>query len=101
MKPEKLYTLIRSPLISEKSMRVAEGANQYVFKVDLNATKHQIKEAVEKLFSVQVLAVQTLRTVGKSKKTRNVMGKRSDMKKAYVTLASNQSLDLMGAVEGQ
>ncbi len=99
MKPERLYTLIRSPLISEKSMRVAERANQYVFKVDLNATKQEVKQAVEQLFSVKVLAVQTLRTMGKSKKTRNTIGKRSDVKKAYVTLAADQSLDLMSAVE--
>ncbi len=81
------------PLVSEKSSAVLER-NQVVFRVDRRATKPQIRAAVERLFRVQVTAVNTLVVKGKVKRLRGIRGRRSDQKKAFVTLASGQSIDL-------
>jgi large subunit ribosomal protein L23 len=94
MKFENLYTLIHAPVLSEKTMRLSEGANQYVFKVDIKSTKPQIRNAVEKMFDVKVISVCTSTTMGKVKRTRNNLGKRSDFKKAYVTLAQGQTINI-------
>lgn len=94
MKSENLFTLIKAPILSEKTMRLAEQANQYVFKVDLKSTKLQIKSAVEKMFDVKVAAVGTATIPGKVKRTKNRLGKRSDFKKAYVTLAEGQTINI-------
>ena len=80
-----MYEVIRNPLISEKTTYVSQF-NYYVFKVSKKSTKPQIKQAVEKLFDVKVLSVNTLNQNGKIKKFRNISGKRPDFKKAFVKL---------------
>ena len=89
---DRLHRLILSPIVSETSTRAAEN-NQYVFKVLKDAAKPEIKVAVEKLFSVKVLDVQTLNVKGKNKGGQKTPGRRSDWKKAYVTLAEGQTID--------
>ena len=88
-----LYDLIRAPLITEKGTLVSEH-NQVVFRVPLKATKPQIKAAVEALFKVNVNAVNTSITKGKIKVFRGRSGRRNDTKKAFVTLAEGQSIDV-------
>ena len=90
---ERLLQVIRSPIVSEKSTMVAEKENGFVLKVLKDATKREIKLAVETLFEVQVASVNTLVQKGKVKRTRNGEGRRSDTKKAYVTLKEGQDLD--------
>jgi large subunit ribosomal protein L23 len=90
---EAMYALIRSPIITEKSTAISEH-NQVMFRVAMDATKPQIKEAVEGLFGVQVMAVNTLVQKGKTKRFKGRPGKRSDVKKAFVKLAAGQSIDL-------
>ena len=89
---EAMYTIIRSPLITEKSTMLSEK-NQVVFRVALDATKPEIKAAVEGLFGVTVMVVNTLIQKGKTKRFRGRRGVRSDMKKAFVTLAEGQTID--------
>ena len=93
MKPERLYDIIVAPVITEKSQRISE-MNQVVFRVRGDATKPEIKTAVEKLFSVKVESVNTLNVKGKVKRFRGRVGRRSDYKKAVVTLAEGQSIDV-------
>jgi large subunit ribosomal protein L23 len=93
---ERLHQIILAPVISEKATRVAEKSNQAVFKVLRNAQKPEIKEAVEKLFKVKVTAVATMNVKGKTKRFGQSVGKRSDWKKAYVTLAQGQEIDFVG-----
>jgi large subunit ribosomal protein L23 len=87
------YDIIRSPVVTEKSTLASEHG-QVVFDVAPEATKAQIKEAVEGLFSVKVKAVNTLVRKGKVKRFRNVRGERKDVKKAIVTLVDGQSIDI-------
>ena len=87
------YDIIRSPVVTEKSTRLSEY-NQVVFKVRLDATKPQIKAAVEALFDVKVTAVNTLNQKGKVKRFRGRLGKRNDVKKAIVTLEEGHSIDI-------
>ncbi len=87
------YDTIIAPVITEKSTQLAEQ-NKVVFKVPLTASKDDVKAAIEALFKVNVLAVNTLRTKGKTKRFRGVPGRRSDVKKAIVTLAQGQSIDV-------
>jgi large subunit ribosomal protein L23 len=87
------YDLILSPVITEKATALSEQ-NKVVFRVRKDATKPQIKEAVEKLFDVKVVSVNTLVTKGKVKIFRGTRGQRSDVKKAVVTLAEGQSIDV-------
>jgi large subunit ribosomal protein L23 len=89
----KLYDVILSPVITEKATMLSEN-NKVVFKVARNATKPQIKEAVEKLFDVKVEAVNTLVRKGKVKRFRGTVGRQSDVKKAIVTLAEGQTIDV-------
>ncbi len=89
---EKLFEVIRSPLISEKATFISQF-NYYVFKVSPNSNKLQIKEAVEKVFNVKVKSVNTLVQKGKKKKFRNKIGVRADTKKAFVKLESGNSID--------
>ena len=89
---QKLFEVIRNPLISEKSTYVSQF-NYYVFKVSKKSTKPQIKQAVEKLFNVKVLSVNTLNQNGKIKKFRNISGKRPNFKKAFVKLAEGNTID--------
>ena len=88
----KLFEIIRNPLVSEKSTFVSQF-NYYVFKVSNKSTKSQIKQAVEKLFDVKELSVNTLNQNGKIKKFRNISGKRPNFKKAFVKLAEGNTID--------
>ena len=96
IREERLLKVLKAPHISEKSTMVAEKNNTIVFKVATTATKADIKAAVEKLFEVKVEAVRTLNVMGKTKRTGAHVGKRSDWKKAYVTLVPGQDIDFMG-----
>jgi large subunit ribosomal protein L23 len=91
--PERMYDVILAPVITEKATRVSEH-NQVVFRVPLDANKLEIKAAVEKLFQVKVTAVNTLRQKGKVKRFRGRVGRRSDVKKAIVTLAEGHRIDV-------
>jgi large subunit ribosomal protein L23 len=93
MRQEELYDVIRSPLVTEKSTMASENS-QVVFKVAMSATKPEIKEAVERLFNVKVVAVNTLIRKGKTKRFKGVRGQQSDFKKAIVTLAEGQAIDI-------
>ncbi|MFD1623824.1 50S ribosomal protein L23 [Azospirillum griseum] len=90
---ERMYDLILAPVITEKSTMVSEH-NQVVFRVPLSATKPEIKAAVEGLFNVKVTAVNTLISKGKTKRFRGIVGRRSDVKKAVVTLAEGNKIDV-------
>ena len=92
VKPHNYDTLL-SPIITEKSTLVAEE-NKIVFQVPLSATKPDIKEAVETLFKVEVTKVNTIVVKGKTKRFRGRLGRRNDFKKAIVTLADGQSVDI-------
>ena len=94
---ERIYELLRHPVITEKSTLLSEF-NQVSFRVPLNASKPEIKAAVEDLFKVNVKAVNTLISKGKTKKFRGHNGKRNDTKKAIVTLAEGQSIDITTGV---
>ena len=87
------YDVILSPVITEKSSEASEQ-NQVVFRVRLDATKPQIKDAVEKLFGVKVLAVNTLTRKGKTKRFRGMEGRQKDVKKAVVKLAEGNRIDV-------
>ena len=91
-KPEH-YDVIRKPIITEKATMASE-ANAVVFEVAIDSTKPQIKAAVEELFSVKVKAVNTTVTKGKVKRFRGMLGKRKDVKKAYVTLEEGNAIDV-------
>ncbi|MBQ9601261.1 MAG: 50S ribosomal protein L23 [Neisseriaceae bacterium] len=97
MNQERLMKVILAPIVSEKSNLLAEKRNQMVFKVLKDATKTEIKAAVELLFKVEVASVTTATIKGKVKRFGRVMGCRSDVKKAYVSLAAGQELDLEAA----
>ena len=92
----RLMQVLLSPHISEKASVVAGANNQYVFKVATDATKAEVQAAVEKLFEVSVSGVQVLNVKGKSKRFGRMMGRRSDWKKAYVTLGEGQEIDFVG-----
>ncbi len=94
---ERMYDLIRSPVVTEKST-AGSAHGQVTFRVPLDASKPEIKAAVEGVFKVKVVAVNTLRQLGKLKRFRGRLGKRSDFKKAMVTLAEGQSIDVTTGV---
>lgn len=100
MKQERVFKVLLGPHISEKATLVAEENNQVVFKVSADATKPEIKAAVEQLFDVKVEGVQVTNIKGKRKRTRFGMGKRSDLRKAYVRLQEGQDIDFMSADKG-
>ena len=95
MNDAKLYSIIRAPRVSEKTARLQEVSNQYVFEVANEATKADIKVAVEKLFAVKVEAVNVVNVKGKNKSFKFRTGRRGDWRKAYVRLADGQSIDVM------
>ncbi len=95
---EIIYDIIRAPIITEKSTLLSEFS-KVTFKVSKDATKPAIKRAVEKLFSVKVVAVNTLNGEGKIKRFRGKVGKRSDYKKAIVTLEAGQEIDISGGIK--
>ncbi|MEM7472172.1 MAG: 50S ribosomal protein L23 [Pseudomonadota bacterium] len=88
-----MYDVIRKPIITEKATMASE-ANAVVFEVAIEANKPMIKEAVENLFGVKVKAVNTTITKGKAKRFRGQLGKRKDVKKAYVTLEEGNTIDV-------
>ena len=90
---ERMYQVLRRPVITEKATLVGEY-NQVTFEVALDATKPEIKSAVEKLFKVKVTGVNTIRQNGKTKRFRGRPGKRNDHKKAIVRLAEGDSIDV-------
>jgi len=94
MNEQRIYKVLIGPHISEKASRAAES-NHVCFKVAPTATKLEIKKAVEKLFNVNVEGVQTVNIKGKTKATKNGLGKRSSIRKAYVKLAAGQDIDFM------
>lgn len=90
---QQMYDIIRGPVITEKATNVSEH-NQVIFRVPLDADKRQVKAAVEGLFNVNVTAVNTIRIMGKAKRFRGRLGRRSDYKKAIVTLREGQRIDV-------
>ena len=97
MNAERMHQILLRPVISEKSTNAAEANRQVVFEVLENATKAEVREAVEKLFDVSVIAVQVLNVRGKIKRFGKTPGKRNNWKKAYVRLAVGDVLDFLGS----
>ena len=91
---EKIFSVLRAPRVSEKTARLQEVSNQYVFEVSTTATKADVKAAVDKLFDVKVEAVNVLNVKGKNKSFRNRAGSRGSWRKAYVRLADGQAIDV-------
>jgi large subunit ribosomal protein L23 len=96
MNQERMYQVLLVPHVSEKSTLLADANNQHVFKVATDATRSEVKQAVEELFKVKVDKVRILNVKGKSKRFGGRLGKRSDMRKAYVTLSSDNDIDFAG-----
>ena len=92
----RLMQVLVAPVVSEKATMIAEKSNAVTFKVLQDATKHEIKAAVELMFKVEVKGVSVLNTKGKSKRFRRSMGRRDNVRKAYVTLKPGQELNLAG-----
>lgn len=95
IREERLLQIIEAPIISEKSTRVAEKHHQALFRVVSDATKAEIKAAVQQLFQVEVESVQVINVKGKHKRSGRFIGKRKDWKKAYVCLKAGQELNLV------
>ena len=97
MSQNKAYQIILNPLVTEKSTQQSEF-NKMVFSVPVNATKLEVKQSIEKIFSVKVTAVNTILLKGKVKRFKGVLGRRSNTKKAIVTLAPGDTIDLSAGV---
>jgi len=97
MSESRLMKVLVAPLVSEKTARLADRNRQYVFKVVGDASKPEIRQAVEMLFNVKVTGVQVANMPGKVKRSGQTYGKRSDWKKAFVTLAEGNDINFMGA----
>ena len=91
------YDIIKFPVVTEKSTKISEN-NQFVFKVAINSSKGDIKKAIEKVFKVKVKAINTINVKGKKKVFKGTKGKRSDFKKAVITLVKGETLDYSGGV---
>jgi large subunit ribosomal protein L23 len=96
MSKNRLYQILLSPRVTEKTTLVGEKSNQYVFRVVNDASKSEVKGAVELLFDVNVESVRIVNVKGKSKSFRMRPGKRSDWKKAYVRVQEDQVIDFLG-----
>lgn len=96
MNKERLMQVLLSPVVSEKSSIAADAARQFAFRVAPDATKPEIRKAVELMFDVKVEQVRVVNTKGKSKRFGQMMGRRSDVRKAYVKLAEGQDIDFGG-----
>lgn len=92
------YDVIVSPVITEKSTMVSEQ-NKVVFNVRMDANKQEVKNAIQNIFGVKVTSVNTLVRLGKQKNFRGIAGKQSDVKKAIITLAEGQNINLEGGVK--
>lgn len=97
MNQERLLKVLLAPHVSEKSAIMADASEQYVFKVVKDATKTEVKAAVESLFDVEVKSVNMINVKGKKKVFKGRVGKRNDVRKAIVRLAPGQEIDFMGA----
>jgi large subunit ribosomal protein L23 len=96
MNQEKMMRVLLRPVVSEKSTNLADASRQFVFQVAGDASKPEIREAVEKLFKVQVDAVRVASVKGKNKRFGAVLGRRKDWKKAYVRLKPGFDIDFAG-----
>ena len=96
MDNEKLFTLIKAPIITEQTARLGESLKQVVCKVDLSANKREIKKAVEELFKVEVLKVTTSVVKGKNKRNRFGVYKKSNYKKAFVSISKDSEIQFEG-----
>lgn len=90
------HDIILSPVVSEKSYLMIENSNTYTFLVDPRSNKTEVKQAIQEVFGVEVLRVNTQNRKGKRKRTRQVLAKRKDVKRALVTLAPGESIELFG-----
>jgi large subunit ribosomal protein L23 len=90
-----IYDVLKSPILTEKSTTQKETANKVTFEVDRRANKIEIKQAVEKIFKVKVTDVHTMLVRGKVKRYKNLLGKRSDWKKAVVTLKPGEKVPFL------
>jgi large subunit ribosomal protein L23 len=90
------HDIILAPVVSEKSYDLIEHANTYTFEVDPRSDKGEIRDAVESIFGVKVLRVNTMNRKGKTKRTGYKLGRRKNVKRAVVTLAEGDSIDLFG-----
>ncbi len=97
MNQERMHQILLAPHVSEKASLLADEQNQHVFKVISTATKSEVKQAVEGMFKVKVDKVRILNGKGKTKRFGGRIGKRSDMRKAYVTLMPDNDIDFAGA----
>jgi large subunit ribosomal protein L23 len=95
--PERLMKVLLAPIVSEKSTMIAEKNAQYAFKVSLDATRGEVKAAVELLFKVQVTGVRMLNQKGKPKRTGRFVGRRDHVRKAYVSLMDGQEINFAEA----
>lgn len=96
MNQERMYQILLVPHVSEKSTLLADEKNQHVFRVAADATRTEVKLAVEELFKVKVDKVRILNVKGKNKRFGGRLGKRSGMRKAYVTLRADNDIDFAG-----
>ena len=97
MNQERMHQILVAPHVSEKAALLADDQNQHVFKVLSTATKAEVKQAVEGMFKVKVEKVRILNIKGKAKRFGGRIGKRSDLRKAYVTLMPDNDIDFAGA----
>ncbi len=97
VKEYQLASVLKAPIISEKSTNAAEADRRFVFKVQKQATKLQVKKVVELMFDVEVDSVQVLNVKGKKKRFGRIQGQRTDWKKAYVRLKPGQDIDFAAA----
>jgi len=97
---ERLMKVLLAPQISEKATQVAENNEQVIFRVATDATKHEIKAAVEMMFKVSVNSVQVANVKGKVKRMGRFVGRRNNWKKAYVCLASGQEINFAASEQG-
>ncbi len=96
MNQERLYQILLEPHVSEKSTVLADESNQHVFRIAAGATRSEVKQAVEELFKVKVEKVRILNVKGKTKRFGGRPGRRSDIRKAYVTLGAGNDIDFAG-----
>ncbi|MBP9791848.1 MAG: 50S ribosomal protein L23 [Rickettsiales bacterium] len=98
MKKEDLYDVLRAPVITEKSTILSQFS-KYVFKVNVDVAKATVKRAVESIFNVKVLKINSIKTKGKVKMFRRIKGERSDYKKMIITLEKGKSIDLNAEIK--
>ena len=92
------YNVLKRPLLTEKGTDQKEALNKYLFEIDKRANKIEVKKAVEKIFSVKVDEVRTINVKGKVKRVGRNLGKRSDWKKAIVTLKAGEKIEIIEGV---